>query len=38
MRLTDEQIDAELSALRETPTERFAAELDAWTAEGFPSL
>ena len=38
MRLTDEQIGAELSALRETPSERFAAELDAWAAEGFPSL
>jgi hypothetical protein len=38
MRLTDEQIGAELRALRETPSEEFAAELDAWAAEGFPSL
>jgi hypothetical protein len=38
MRMTDEQIGAELRALREVPTERFAAELDAWAAEGFPSL
>jgi Domain of unknown function (DUF4349) len=37
MRLTDEQIGAELRALRETPSEDFAAELDAWAAEGFPS-
>jgi hypothetical protein len=37
MRLTDEQLGAELRALRETPSERFAAELDAWAAEGFPS-
>jgi hypothetical protein len=37
MRLTDEQIGAELYALRETPSEEFAAELDAWAAEGFPS-
>jgi Domain of unknown function (DUF4349) len=37
MKLTDEQIGAELHALRETPSERFAAELDAWAAEGFPS-
>jgi hypothetical protein len=37
MRLTDEQIGAELTALRETPSEKFAAELDAWAAEGFPS-
>ncbi len=37
MRLTDEQIGAELHALRETPTERFAAELDSRVAEGFPS-
>ena len=36
MRLTDEQIGAELHALRETPTERFAAELDERVAEGFP--
>jgi hypothetical protein len=38
MRLTDEQIGRELRALRATPTEDFAAELDAWAAEGFPSL
>jgi hypothetical protein len=38
MKLTDEQIGAELHALREPPSERFAAELDAWAAEGFPSL
>jgi hypothetical protein len=38
MRLTDEQIGAKLHALREVPSERFAAELDAWAAEGFPSL
>jgi hypothetical protein len=38
MRLTDEQIGAELRALRKTPSEKFAAELDAWAAEGFPSL
>ena len=37
MRLTDEQIGAELHALRETPTERFAADLDRRVAEGFPS-
>jgi hypothetical protein len=37
MRLTDEQIGAELRALRETPSEDFAAELDAWAAAGFPS-
>src|SRR4051812_19214672 len=37
MRLTDEQIGAELHALRETPSEQFAAELDAWAAEGFPT-
>jgi uncharacterized protein DUF4349 len=36
MKLTDEQIGIELSALREAPSERFAAELDAWAAEGFP--
>jgi hypothetical protein len=35
MRLTDEQIGAELHALRETPNERFAAELDRRVAEGF---
>jgi hypothetical protein len=38
MRLTDEQIRAELTALRETPSEQFAAELDAWAAEGFPAV
>jgi hypothetical protein len=38
MRLTDEQIATELRALRSTPSEQFAAELDAWAAEGFPSL
>ena len=38
MRLTDERIGAELRELRDTPSERFAAELDAWVAEGFPSL
>jgi hypothetical protein len=37
MRLTDEQIGAELRALRETPSEEFAAELDAWAEAGFPS-
>jgi len=37
MRLTDEQIAAELHALRETPSERFAAELDRRVTEGFPS-
>src|SRR5688500_17004352 len=36
MRLTDEQIGAELHALRESPSERFAAELDSRVAEGFP--
>jgi Domain of unknown function (DUF4349) len=36
MRLTDEQIGAELRALREIPTEDFAAQLDAWAAAGFP--
>jgi hypothetical protein len=38
MRMTDEQIGAELWALRETPSEEFAAELDAWAAQGFPSV
>jgi hypothetical protein len=38
MKLSDEQIGAELHALREVPSEEFAAELDAWAAEGFPSL
>jgi hypothetical protein len=36
MRLTDEQLRDELTELRETPGEDFAAELDAWAAEGFP--
>jgi hypothetical protein len=36
MKLTDEQIGIELRALRESPSERFAAELDTWAAEGFP--
>jgi Domain of unknown function (DUF4349) len=38
MKLTDEQIGAELRALREVPSERFAAELDAWAEAGFPSV
>jgi Domain of unknown function (DUF4349) len=38
MRLTDEQIGAELQALRELPSEQFASELDAWAAEGFPTV
>jgi hypothetical protein len=38
MRLTDEQIGAELTALREVPSEEFAASLDAWAEAGFPSL
>jgi hypothetical protein len=38
MRLTDEQIGAELYALRSTPSEDFAAELDAWAEAGFPSV
>jgi Domain of unknown function (DUF4349) len=38
MRLSDEQIGAELQALRELPSGEFAAQLDAWAAEGFPSL
>jgi hypothetical protein len=37
MRLTDEQIATELRALRSTPREDFAAELDAWAAAGFPA-
>ena len=37
MKLTDEQIATELRALRPEITERFAAELDAWAAEGFPA-
>jgi hypothetical protein len=36
MRLTDEQIGAELHALRETPSERFAAGLDERVSAGFP--
>jgi hypothetical protein len=36
MRLTDEQLRSELTELRETPSEEFAAELDAWAAAGFP--
>jgi Domain of unknown function (DUF4349) len=36
MKLTDEQIGAELHALRETPSERFAAELDERARAGFP--
>ena len=38
MRLTDEQIATELRELRPKIEDRFAAELDAWAAEGFPSL
>jgi hypothetical protein len=37
MRLTDEQIGAELRALRPTPDESFAAVLDRRAAGGFPS-
>jgi hypothetical protein len=37
MRLTDEQIGAELHALRETPSEDFAARLDRRVAAGFPA-
>jgi uncharacterized protein DUF4349 len=37
MMLSDEQIGAELRALRPTPSEPFSAELDAWAAAGFPS-
>jgi hypothetical protein len=37
MKLTDEQIATELRALRDETSEEFAAELDAWAAEGFPS-
>jgi hypothetical protein len=37
MRLTDEQIGAELRALRETPEAEFAAKLDRRVAAGFPS-
>jgi hypothetical protein len=36
MRLTDEQIGAGLHALRETPSEDFAAKLDRRVAAGFP--
>ena len=36
MKLTDEQLREELHALRETPREDFASELDAWAAAGFP--
>jgi Domain of unknown function (DUF4349) len=37
MKLTDEQIATELHALRPTPSDEFAAELDAWAAAGFPA-
>jgi hypothetical protein len=37
MRLTDEQIGAELTALRATPSEDFAAGLDRRVAAGFPT-
>jgi hypothetical protein len=37
MRLTDEQIGAELYALRSTPSEDFAATLDRRAAAGFPT-
>jgi hypothetical protein len=37
MRLTDEQIGAELYALRETPNESFAASLDRRVDAGFPA-
>jgi hypothetical protein len=37
MRMTEDQLGAELRALREIPNQQFAAELDAWAAEGFPS-
>jgi hypothetical protein len=37
MRLTDEQIGAELHALRETPSENFAATLDRRVSSGFPA-
>jgi hypothetical protein len=37
MRLTDEQIGAELYALRETPSEDFAATLDRRATAGFPA-
>jgi hypothetical protein len=37
MRLTDEQIGAELYALRSTPSEDFAARLDRRAASGFPA-
>src|SRR6266508_731086 len=38
MRLTDEQIATELRALRPTPREDFAAELDYRAEHGFPRL
>src|SRR5436190_16796028 len=37
MRLTDEQIGAELHALRDTPSEDFAATLDRRVAAAFPT-
>ncbi|MFL5899459.1 MAG: DUF4349 domain-containing protein [Solirubrobacterales bacterium] len=37
MRLTDEQIGAELHALRELPSQGFAASLDRRVAAGFPA-
>jgi len=37
MRLTDEQIGAELRALRETPEENFARKLDLRVSAGFPA-
>lgn len=37
MRLTDEQIGAELYALRETPDPNFAAKLDLRASAGFPT-
>jgi hypothetical protein len=36
MSLTEEQLATELRAVRPAPRESFAAELDAWAAEGFP--
>jgi hypothetical protein len=38
MRLTDEQIGAELRALRPTPSESFAAMLDRRAGAGFPAV
>jgi Domain of unknown function (DUF4349) len=38
MRLTDDQIGAELHALRETPGESFAATLDRRASAGFPAV